>query len=248
VSYRKIEDGIFYVGVIDWNRRLFDELIPLPEGTSYNSYIVKGSEKTALIDAADPAFEEEFFCTLRALGKEIGFGERLDYIVANHGEQDHSGLIPKVLEHHPETKVVTNSKAKKVLADHLHIPDDRFIVIDDGGTLSLGDLTLEIIAAPWVHWPETQLVYLRERKMLFSCDMFGAHFATSNIFDTSDERFRIGAKRYFAEIMMPFRANILKHHERLAKYDIACICPSHGPIHRDTAFIVDAMGVGLLTL
>jgi flavorubredoxin len=145
---REIKPGIHWVGVIDWDRRLFDSLIPLPDGTSYNAYLVKGKDKTALIDAVDPAKEDLLMHNLELLGVR-----HLDYVIANHAEQDHSGGISRVLKSHPEAKVVCTPKCKGLLIDLLEIMEDKFITVDDKATISLGDRTLEFIHAPWVHWP-----------------------------------------------------------------------------------------------
>ena len=232
---RKIKDGIFSVGSVDWNRRLFDELIPLPDGTSYNSYIIKGSQKTALLDSVDPAKTPELKDNLKDLGITA-----VDYLICHHAEQDHSGSIPEVLKWYPNAKVVTNEKCKTLLKELLLIPDDKFIVITDGQILSLGDRTLEFIFAPWVHWPETMLTYVKEDKMLFSCDFFGSHRAQSGLYVEDGSEVLRGAKRYYAEIMMPFRSAIKGHLEKLKAYDIKMICPSHGPVYQNPGLIIDA--------
>ncbi len=231
---RELLKGVYDVGARHWSRQLFDEIIPLPDGTTYNSYVVKGSEKTALIDAVDPVKEDELLKNLRELGVKI------DYVVANHAEQDHSGGIPAVLEMYPQAKVVTNQKCKDFLVDLLHIPDERFNVIEDGDTLSLGDRTLEFIYAAWVHWPETILTYLREDRILFTCDLFGSHLAQSELYARDECRVLESAKRYYAEIMMPFRNNIKNHLLKLEKYDVNIIAPSHGPVYDKPEVIVDA--------
>jgi len=134
---REVVKGVFWVGALDFDRRIFDELIPLPEGTSYNSYLIRGSEKTALIDTVDPTKEYELLSNLVKLGID-----RIDYIVINHAEQDHSGTLPMVLEFYPDARIVTNEKCRDLLIALLHLPHDAFIVIKDGETLSLGDRTL----------------------------------------------------------------------------------------------------------
>ena len=232
---RQIKPGVYSVGSIDWDRRLFDELIPLPDGTSYNVYLIKGSEKTALIDTVDPPKENELFDNLRKLGVN-----NIDYVIANHAEQDHSGTIPKILKAFPNAKAVTNAKCKGMLIDLLLIPEDKFIVVNDADTLSLGNKTLQFIMAPWVHWPETMLTYLQEDKILFPCDFFGSHLATSDLYATDEARVYEAAKRYYAEIMMPFRNSINKHMEKLKQFDIEIIAPSHGPIHNKPNFILNA--------
>lgn len=231
----KIKENVYAIGVQDWDRELFDEIIPLPNGTSYNSYLIKGSEKTVLIDSTDPSKTQELMKALKQFGVET-----LDYLVANHAEQDHSGSISCVLYKYPEAKVVTNEKCKQFLKDLLLLEDDVFTVVGDGDTLSLGDKTLEFILAPWVHWPETMLTYLREDKILFPCDLFGSHLATTMDYVGEDEVVLHGAKRYYAEIMMPFRNVIKGHMEKLKNYDIEMICSSHGPLYDKPSFIMDA--------
>jgi len=235
VAVREVKPGIYAVGAIDWDRRLFDELIPLPDGTSYNSYLVKGTEKAALIDAVDPTKGDELLENLRTLGVE-----HIDYIVSHHAEQDHSGAIPRVLAAYPKARVVTNSRCKEMLADLLLIPEDRFSTVNDRESISLGDRTLEFILAPWVHWPETMLTYLREDKVLFPCDFLGSHLATSDLFVRDEAKAYESAKRYYAEIMMPFRRNIQRHLEMLKGLDIDIIAPSHGPIYPRPEFILEA--------
>lgn len=231
----ELKKGIHYVGAIDWDRRLFDELIPLPDGTSYNSYLIKGSERTVLIDTVDPTKQDELMSNLEKLGIED-----IDYVVAHHAEQDHSGSIPGVLERYPNAKVVTSPKCKGMLMDLLLIPEDKFITVEDGETLSLGDRTLEFIYAPWVHWPETILTYLREDKILFTCDFLGSHLATSELFVTDEAKVYQAAKRYYAEIMMPFRNKIIKHLEKIEQMEVEIIATSHGPIYNNPKFILDA--------
>jgi flavorubredoxin len=235
MGFRVLRPGIYSVGAIDWDRRLFDELIPLPEGTSYNAYLIKGSEKTVLLDTVDPAKEHELLENLERLDVK-----RIDYLVAHHGEQDHSGTIPTVLKRYPEAQVVTNPKCKAMLMDLLHIPEEKFITVEDRQTLSLGDKTLEFIYTPWVHWPETFGTYLREDKILFSCDFFGSHLATSDLFVTDEALVYQSAKRYFAEIMMPFRAAIRGNLDKIAELEIKIIAPSHGPVYDEPEFILDA--------
>ena len=235
MAVKEIKKDIYWVGAIDWDRRLFDELIPLPEGTSYNAYLIKGQKKTALIDTVDPTKEDDLLDNLDDL--EI---EHLDYIVVNHAEQDHSGAIPLMLELYSEAKIVTNQKCKKMLMEHLLIKEDRIITVNDNDTLSLGGKTLRFIFAPWVHWPETMLTYLEEDKILFSCDLFGAHLAESNLWVDDESKVYFAAKRYYAEIMMPFRSNIKKYLKRLKELEIKAIAPSHGQIYSHPEFILSA--------
>jgi len=232
---REVRPGISSVGAIDWDRRLFDELIPLPDGTSYNSYLVEGNEKTALIDTVDPTKEHELIDNLKELGVN-----NIDYVIANHAEQDHSGAIPKILGQYPNAKVLTNPKCREMLKDLLLISDAKFEQVNDRKTVSLGDKTLEFIYAPWVHWPETMFTYLREDRILFTCDFLGSHLATSDLFATDEVLVYEAAKRYYAEIMMPFRAVIKNNLEKIRNLDVEIIATSHGPIYKKPEFIINA--------
>ena len=232
---KKVKDGVYWVGAVDWDRRLFDDLIPLPDGTSYNAYLIQGTEKTALIDTVDPTMSHVLLSRLDQLGIE-----RIDYVIANHAEQDHSGTLPQVLERYPQALVVCTPKCKTMLVDLLLMPEDRFLTVDDGATISLGDRTLEFIHAPWVHWPETMLTYLREDKILFTCDFFGSHLATSDLYVTDEAEVYEAAKRYYAEIMMPFRRVIERNLQKVRRYEVSLIAPSHGPIYGRPDFILEA--------
>uniref|UniRef100_A0A7C4VYP4 FprA family A-type flavoprotein n=1 Tax=candidate division WOR-3 bacterium TaxID=2052148 RepID=A0A7C4VYP4_UNCW3 len=231
---REITKDIWAVGAIDWDRRLFDELIPLPDGTSYNAYLIKGSEKTVLIDTVDPTKEKELVENLKSLNLKI------DYLISLHAEQDHSGAIPRILELYPEAKLITNKKGKEFLMDLLLIPEGKFITVEDNEKISLGNKTLQFIFTPWVHWPETMVAYLIEEKILFTCDLFGSHLATSDLFVQDKEKVYFAAKRYYAEIMMPFRNQIKNHLNKIRDLEIRIIAPSHGPIYLEPTFIINA--------
>jgi len=237
MSYREIRKNVFFVGAIDRDRRLFDELIPLPDGTTYNSYLIRGSEKTALLDSVDPPMVDVLMDNLAETGIK-----KIDYIVSHHGEQDHSGAISNLIDKFPDSLVVTNGKCRNMLIDLLHIPEKKFKIVENGEKLSLGDKTLEFIMTPWVHWPETMSTYIKEEKILFSCDFFGSHYATDKLMVSENdiEKVMLAAKRYYGEIMLPFGSIIRKNLEKLKDYDIDMIAPSHGPIHDDINIIVDA--------
>jgi len=230
---RLMRDGIWMMGAVDWNRRLFDSLIPLPEGTSYNAYLVKGSEKVALIDTADPELEY-------VLMEQLEDVERIDYIISLHTEQDHSGAIPTVLAKYPNARVVCSTKAKELLIDHIHLDESVIDAMPDGSTLSLGDRNFTFIHTPWVHWPETMCAYLHEERILFSCDFFGSHLATSDMYAGENPLIYEGAKRYFAEIMMPFRSIVKSNIKKVEGYAIDIIAPSHGPAYDKPEFIMNA--------
>lgn len=230
---KKLFDGIFWVGAEDWDRRLFDSLIPLPDGTSYNAYIVQGRDLTVLIDAVDPAKKG-------VLEKHLDQFPKIDLVIANHLEQDHSGLIPYVLDRYPQSKLLATPAAKDLILTHLHVAEDRIKTVANGERLDLGGRTIRFIHFPWVHWPETMLSYLEEDKILFSCDLFGSHLASSDLMVKDEERVYEPAQRYFAEIMMPFRKIIQKNLPVVEGLDLKYIAPSHGPIYARPAFILEA--------
>jgi flavorubredoxin len=168
--------------------------------------------------------------------------DKIDYIISHHGEQDHSGSIYDLAQRYPEAEIITNDKCRGILMDLLHIPEDRFRTVKDGETLSLGNKTLEFILTPWVHWPETMSTYVREDKILFSCDFFGSHYNFQKLMISENDIDRVmpAAKRYYGEIMLPFSSIIKKNLDKLKSYDIDMIGPSHGPVHDDTSYIMDA--------
>lgn len=230
---REICAGVYWMGAVDWNRRLFDSLIPLPDGTSYNAYLVRGGEKTALIDTVDPAMED-------VLCRQLAEVEHLDYLVSQHAEQDHSGTIPWVLSKYGGAKVVCSPLAKALLENHLGVAAERIITVEDGETLDLGGKTLRFVYTPWVHWPETMVTHLPEDRILFSCDFFGSHLATSDLYAGEDPYVIEAAKRYYAEIMMPFRRTILRNLVKVRELEFDFIAPSHGPIYDHPEGILSA--------
>lgn len=230
---RTIIDRVRWMGAEDWDRRLFDSLIPLPDGTSYNCYLVQGSEQTVLIDTVDPTQAEVLLSQLEDV-------PRLDYVVAHHAEQDHSGSIPRVLAKYPRARVVASPKCVTMLQDLLLIPPDKFLPVEDGQTLSLGDKTLEFIHTPWVHWPETMCTFLGQDKLLFSCDFFGSHIAGTDLYAEDEGRVYEAAKRYYAEIMMPFAPVIRQNLAKVKARSPRIIAPSHGPIYKRPEFILEA--------
>ena len=212
---------------------MFDSLIPLPEGTSYNAYIVQGKNLTVLIDAVDPTKKD-------VLESHLNEFPKIDLVIANHLEQDHSGLIPYVLNRYPQARLLATPAARDLIITHLHIAEDRIKTVTDGERLDLGGRTIRFVHFPWVHWPETMLSYLEEDKILFSCDLFGSHLASSDLMVKDEERIYEPAKRYFAEIMMPFRKIIQKNLPVVEGLEVKVVAPSHGPIYARSAFIIDA--------
>jgi flavorubredoxin len=230
---REILPGVHYVGAPDFDRRLFDALIPLPDGTSYNAYLVQGGDKTVLIDTVEP----EKIDVLRSYLENV---PRIDYVVSNHTEQDHSGSLPWILERYPMARLLSSEPAKPLLVDHLGLDPAQIRTVADGERLDLGGRTLRFIYTPWVHWPETMSTYLEEDKILFSCDWFGAHLAQTGLFSDCSDCILGEAKRYYAEIMMPFRKIVQKNLDKIKDLEIRFIAPSHGPIHRDPATVIQA--------
>ena len=234
MQFQKIKDNIFYCGLNDCDRKIFDELIPLEHGTSYNSYLIKGSEKTAIIDTMYPPFTEEYIKNLENNGIT-----HIDYIIENHGEQDHSGSIPALLERFSDAKVVTNQKVAENIKSMLNVPDERITVISNNEELSLGDKTLQFIIAPGVHWPDTMFTYIKEDNIISTCDFLGAHYTFDDVFAKPSIELEKSAKRYYAEIMMPFRMMCKKYTQMLKDMNVDMILPSHGPVHKNPDYILD---------
>ncbi len=235
MTLKEIKNNIFYCGLNHRERRLFDELIPLPIGTTYNSYLIKASEKTVIIDTMYPPKADEYLEKLDKAGVN-----KVDYIIANHGEQDHTGALPKLIEKFPEAKILTNPKCKEIIQEMLHIEDEKFQVVSDGEEISLGNKTLKFIHAPWVHWPDTMFTYIPEDKIIFTCDFLGSHSPFENLYAEETCEVLKAAKRYYAEIMMPFKTHCKKYVQMLKSMDIDMILTSHGPIYKNPSFILDA--------
>lgn len=227
--------NVYWVGIRDWNSRLFDALIPLPMGTSYNSYLIIGEKKSALIDTVSPGFEKELEGKINKIVDPCD----LDYIVMNHAEPDHAGSIPYMMLINSKALLVTNARGAKMAKTYFKVPDDRILIISDQDTIDLGGKTLRFIEAPMLHWPETIFTYLQEDKILFPCDFFGTHIA-KGVYDEDFEDLLAHAQRYFGEIMMPFKSAAKRALEKIKDLDINIIAPSHGPIHRNTQRIIRA--------
>jgi flavorubredoxin len=238
MSWRNIaelSEGVYWVGIRDWNRKLFDALIPLPQGTTYNAYLVVGKDRKALIDTANPGFERELEDKIR---KVIDPAD-IDYVIMNHAEPDHAGSIPHVMAINTKAKLVTSAKGAKMAQVFYKVPEERIITVHDQESIDLGGKTLQFIEAPMLHWPETMFTYLKENKTLFPCDFFGSHVARG-LYDDEVEDLLVYAQRYFGEIMMPFRPMAQKAMEKIRDLGIEMIAPSHGPVYKNPERILRA--------
>lgn len=229
---RSIASNVYWIGVNDEIKELFESLWPLPFGISYNAYAVIGNNSIALIDTVDEKYTYEYLGKVSEIVKDM---TKIRYIVINHLEPDHHGATVHVLEQIPSAKVVTTVMGSKILKSIYRIPDDKIYIVKDGDRIDLGGKTLKFIYAPWIHWPETMFTYLEEDKILFSCDAFGSYGALYNgIFDDEvDMGFYIEEnRRYFSNIVSKYTRNVLEVLEKLKNIEINMIAPSHGPIHR----------------
>ncbi|AIJ06001.1 flavodoxin/nitric oxide synthase [Methanocaldococcus bathoardescens] len=223
----EIKKDIFWVGVIDWEIRNFHGYIT-PNGSTYNSYLIKDKENVLIDTAKDYMFNE----LINGISNVIN-PKDIDYVVVNHVEKDHSGCVDKIVEISGAT-VITNEKGKENLSYYYDIKGWDFTVVDTGDEISIGKRTLKFIKTPMLHWPDNMLTYCKEDKILFSNDAFGQHIASSERFDyeIGDEIFE-HAKEYFANILMPYKMLISDVINSVKKLDIELICPSHGIIWKE---------------
>ncbi len=231
----EISEGVHWVGARDWNRRIFDALIPLPHGTTYNAYLVEGNDKTALIDTVNPGFEEE----LEAKVNQVTDLAELNYLVMNHAEPDHAGAIPYVMELARDAQLITTEKGATMAQLYYNVPEKRTTTVQDWDVIDLGGRTLKFVEAPWLHWPETMFTYLVENKTLFPCDFMGFHSAYG-VYDDQVDDLMSSAQSYFGEIMMPFSKMGSRALKKIEDLEIDMIAPSHGPIHRNPEKILEA--------
>ena len=225
---KKISERIYYIGVNDDTKTLFEGLWPLPYGVSYNSYIV-ADEKVALIDTVEHDFEAEY---LDNIDQAIGDGP-IDYLVVNHMEPDHSSLTAYMLDKHPEMKVVANAKTVPMLKGYYGIDESRILVMKDGDSLSLGSCELTFYMVPMVHWPETMVTWLADEGTLFSGDAFGTFGAVNaDVVDSEGtfESFRDEMMRYYSNIVGKYGTPVQTALKKLSGLDVKRICSTHGPV------------------
>ena len=235
----KISERIYYVGVNDDDKVLFEGLWPLPVGVSYNSYIVE-DEKIALIDTVECGFEEEFLDNIRAVVSD----RQIDYLVVNHMEPDHSSLVAYMLEQYPSLKIIANAKTLPMLKGYYDVPQERVMVVADGDKVSLGTSTLSFHMTPMVHWPETMVTWLEEENTVFSGDAFGTFgaIAESVVEDESAfELYRSEMMRYYACIVGKYGIPVQTALKKLSALDVRRICSTHGPVWENSVSDVIAL-------
>ncbi len=225
-----LANNVHWVGAKDPGLAVFDIVIPTEYGTTYNSYLVRGTDKTALIDCVKRPFAEELFRNIsRVLPPET-----LDYVVINHSEPDHSGALVDLLERNPNITVYL-SRSAKMFIDNIVNREYSFKTVEDGEELPLGGKTLRFLNTPYLHWPDTILTYLVEDRILFPCDFLGSHYSSPEFFNDEvpdQEATRKAFEFYYSTIMRPYKEHVLKACEKLKGLPIAMIAPSHGPILR----------------
>jgi flavorubredoxin len=224
---QQIIPGVDWVGVRHRELQIFDELFPTHNGTTYNAYLVRGRERTALIDTVKEPFTEELLAKLEAAG---GL-EQIDLVVISHTEPDHSGALRQLLARRPDLPVYCTKPAQNFLAQLLNAPFNAKVV-SDGEEIDLGGRTLRFILAPYLHWPDTMFTYLVEDAVLFPCDAFGAHYCAQKLFDDEIPDFTQDFLFYFDCIMRPFKEKVREAVAKVEQLPLRLICPSHGPILR----------------
>lgn len=225
---KKLSERVFYVGVNDDAKTLFEGLWPLPYGVSYNSYIV-ADEKVALVDTVEHGFEDEFLANIN----EAISDRQIDYLIVNHMEPDHSSMIAYMLEKYPDLKIVGNAKTVPMLQGYYGTPAGRIMVVKEGESLCLGSCSLSFHMIPMVHWPETMVTWLAEENTVFSGDAFGTFGAVNeDVVDSEGtfESFRDEMMRYYSNIVGKYGTPVQSALKKLSGLDVKRICSTHGPV------------------
>ena len=222
-----ITPDVKWVGILDYDIETFDIVMTTKYGTTYNSFFINAAKK-ALVEVAKEKFWDVYIKKLKAVCDP----SEIEYIILDHTEPDHSGSLGRLLELAPEATVVGSGNAIRYLGDIVNRPF-RSIVVKDGDTLDLGNKTLRFISAPNLHWPDSIYTYLVEDKALFTCDSFGAHYCTENIFSELTPDYLSAFRYYFDVILKPFSRFMVRAIERIKPLGINVICTGHGPVHRD---------------
>ena len=226
----KLKENLYWVGIEDFDMRVFDIIMTTEYGSSFNSYVLKGSEKTALFETEKTKFFDAFLKEI----EQVTPVSEIDYIIMNHTEPDHADGIGELIKLNPEITVVGTAAAINNLKQIMNREDFKFQIVKNLETLSLGDITLEFHALPNLHWPDTMWTYAKEIKTLFPCDSFGSHFATKEVLRslvTDEEGYWKATKYYFDCILGPFRHPFVENGlKRLETLDVDLICTGHGPV------------------
>jgi len=222
-----VTGDVKWIGILDYDIRTFDIVMHTDFGTTYNSYLIN-ADKKAIVEVAKEKFSETYLRKLRSVIDP----EEIQYIILDHTEPDHSGSLRLLLELAPSAIVVGSGNAIRYLEDIINVPF-RALVVKDGDTLNLGNKTLRFFSAPNLHWPDSMLTLLVEDKVLFSCDIFGAHYCSPEMYSVFDEKYTESFKYYFNIIMRPFSRFMLKAIEKVKPLELDFICPGHGPIHKE---------------
>ncbi|MGB0659396.1 MAG: FprA family A-type flavoprotein [Mangrovicoccus sp.] len=226
----EVTDRVHWIGALDPDLRVFDVILRTANGTSYNSYTVRGSEGVAVIDTVKQGFTEEFLTRLEAVASY----DEITALVLNHLEPDHTGAVPELLRRAPQAVIHVSPRGLEVLKALLKDDFEKYEVriVRTGDTVSLGDRTLRFLTTPYVHWPDTQCTYLEEQELLFTCDLMGCHFCDERLFNDRVGDFRFSFEYYFDHIMRPFRRYVTDALDLIEPLDISMIAPAHGPILR----------------
>ncbi len=224
-----ITESVKWIGVQDYDIKTFDIVMHTDYGTTYNSYFID-AEKKAIVEVAKAKFSDTYLEKLRAVTDPA----EIQYIILDHTEPDHSGSLGLLLGLAPSATVVGSGNAIRYLEDIVNVPF-KSLVVKHGDKLDLGNKTLTFISAPNLHWPDSMYTWLQEDKVLFTCDSFGAHFCTEEMFSDFSETYTESFKYYFDVIMRPFSRFMIRAIQQIKPLDIDFICPGHGPIHHDNA-------------
>uniref|UniRef100_UPI000B1D00C9 FprA family A-type flavoprotein n=1 Tax=Methylogaea oryzae TaxID=1295382 RepID=UPI000B1D00C9 len=217
------------VGALDPGLRTFDIILKTANGTTYNAYTVRGSAGVAVIDTVKDGFAADFF---RRLETVCDYGE-IKAVVLNHLEPDHSGALPELLRRAPQARLYVSFQAQLVLKGLIKRDGLEYTAVTTGDSVSLGDRSLQFLHTPFLHWPDTQCSYLPEEGTLFSGDLFGCHYCDARLFNDRVGDFRFSFEYYYAHIMRPFKAHVLKALRLIEPLPLSVIAPAHGPILRD---------------
>ena len=226
----KLTENIYYVGVKDPDLKVFDIIMDTEFGTTYNSYLIKG-EKTALVETAHDKLYDEYIKNI----EEVMPLTEIDYIICNHTEPDHTGALEKILKVNPNVTVVGSIAALKNLKNITNTPFNELLA-KDGEILDLGGLTLKFVIAPNLHWPDTMMTYCEEEKVLFSCDVLGAHYCFDGVLDTeitNKADYEKAMQHYYNCIVSPFASFVQNGLKKIADLDIKLVCNSHGPVLKE---------------